>query len=68
MFASFMLTIPAVIVPLLQAPATPPCQFDRLGDPEADARAVTVFTEAVEAYADLRRVFDRGISSSTSWN
>ena len=60
MFAAFMLTIPAVIVPFLHAPATPPCQFDRLGDPAAEARAVGVFTEAVEAYAGVRRRFDRG--------
>lgn len=61
MFASLMLTIPALVVPLLQAPTTRDCQFGRLGDPAEDARSVAAFTDAVEAYADLRRMFDRGL-------
>lgn len=61
MFATLILTIPALVVPLLQPPATRDCRFGRLGDPVQDARAVAAFTDAVEAYADLRRMFDRGL-------
>lgn len=61
MFATLILAIPALVVPLLQPPATRDCRFGRLGDPVQEARAVAAFTDAVEAYADLRRMFDRGL-------
>jgi hypothetical protein len=61
MFAPLMLTIPVLVAPLLQTPATRDCRFERVGDPVADARAVEAFTEAADAFADLHRIFDRGL-------
>ena len=61
MFASLILTIPLVVAPLLQNPPTRDCNFDRRGDPAADARAVASFSDAVEKYADLHRLLDRNL-------
>ena len=61
MFASFILTIPALVVPLWQTPATRDCQLGRFGDPVAEASAVAAFTRGVQEYADLHRIFDRGL-------
>ena len=60
MFAAFVLTIPALVVPLLEPPATRDCQFGRMGDPVADERALAVFADAVDRYAHLRFRLERG--------
>jgi hypothetical protein len=61
MFASLILTIPALVAPLWQTPAARDCQLGRFGDPVAEASAVATFTRGVQEYADLHRIFDRGL-------
>jgi hypothetical protein len=54
MFTPAILTIPALILPLIGSPDGD-CQRGRLGDPDADERAVIAFEIAVDEYAAVHR-------------
>jgi hypothetical protein len=54
-FTPVILTIPTLILPLLLPSPPAECQFGRLGNPVADARAVTAFEARVDEYVALHR-------------
>jgi hypothetical protein len=54
MFTTAILTIPALVVPLVLAPERD-CQFGRVGDPDADEHAVIAFEMAVDEYGAIHR-------------
>ncbi|MBM3819890.1 MAG: hypothetical protein FJW14_12870 [Acidimicrobiia bacterium] len=54
MFTPAIVTIPALILPLMGTPDRD-CQLGRVGDPDADARAVIAFEIAVDEYAATHR-------------
>ncbi|OFW01620.1 MAG: hypothetical protein A3I61_06270 [Acidobacteria bacterium RIFCSPLOWO2_02_FULL_68_18] len=58
MFTPVILSIPALVLPLLAPPQTD-CQLGRLGDPGADERAVAAFEVAVNDYVELHRRLER---------
>jgi hypothetical protein len=59
MVTSVMLTIPMVVLPLLFATPIRDCQFERMGDPVADAQAITGFEARVNDYMGLHRRLER---------
>jgi hypothetical protein len=54
MFTPAILTIPALVLPLLGSPDRD-CQLGRVGDPDADERIVIAFEIAVDEYAAVHR-------------
>lgn len=58
MFTPVIVTIPMLVLPLLTSP-TRDCQFGRMGDPAADARALIAFEVAVNDYVGLHRRLER---------
>jgi hypothetical protein len=58
MFNPVILSIPALVLPLVLPPPAP-CQFERLGNPAEDANAVVAFEAAVQDYVALHRRLER---------
>lgn len=58
MFSPIILSIPALLFPLV-IPPTADCQFGRLGDPAADERAIAAFEVAIKDYVELHRRLER---------
>ena len=59
MLTPVLLAIPTIVLPVLLSSPTGDCQFERMGDPAADARAVASFEIAVNDYASLHRRLER---------
>jgi len=59
MITPAILTIPTLVLPLLMSSPTRDCQFDRMGDPAADERALVRFESVVNEYVDLHRRLER---------
>lgn len=59
MVTSVMLTIPTVVLPLLFGTPIRECQFERVGDPVADAQAIMGFEATVNDYVGLHRRLER---------
>lgn len=58
MFSPVILSIPALVLPLVLPPPAV-CQHERLGDPAADEQAVAAFTLALDDYVALHRRLER---------
>jgi hypothetical protein len=59
MLTPVLLTIPAVVLPVLLSSPTRDCRFEHMGDPAADAQALARFEIAVNDYTDLHRRLER---------
>ena len=54
-----VMLISTVVLPLLFAPPIRECQFERMGDPVADAQAIDRFDATVNDYVGLHRRLER---------
>ncbi len=59
MITPTILTVSAVVVPLLISPPIRDCQFGPMGDPATDEGALVAFERAVHDYVALHRRLER---------